>query len=189
MVAISEKHICSARYLWQLFVYTVNMFLLLFTVALLRCSYLLRPIERQDYLIKLLTEDYTLSMGSPKYAYQAGACFLLLAVFIFLPLMRYVGYDLENRAGTRRLLFSLGYRRLAAVRYETAYFVFDFALAWLAGATLLEICWLMLRNTAVAQAFLAAMETNLFLSPGVFLLTGAATGAAVFLQVFLRIEH
>lgn len=189
MIAIREKHIRSARYLWQLFVYTINMFFLLLVAGFLRCCYLLRDLESQNYLLRLLTAEPGVSLYSASYAYTAAWCFLFLGVFIFFPLTRYVGYDMENRAGTRKLLFSIGYRRLAVVRYEAAYLLFDFLIALIAGGILIILCWQAVRQAGVVQAFLAAMETEVFLDPLTFFLTGAITLGTAFLLVGVKVRR
>lgn len=187
MIAIREKHIHSVRYLWQMFVYTSNMFLILLIAGFLRWCTLLLDLEKLNTLFAMLSPEVAVLVDNNGDIRTAGFLLLILEVLVLCSIGRFVDYDMEHRRGSRKLLFCLGYRRSAVLRYEAAYFLADFLIAWILGELLLGLVWLFVRRISLIQTFLLVMEVETFLGAGGFLVTGAVTMTAVTLMVAWRI--
>lgn len=192
MIAIREKHIRSIRYLWRMFVYSVNMILLLTDAGMIGWCLKLDSVSKLSALLRNLSGTtrfvmYTDSVLS--YVYIILFICVCIYVGILISLNQFILHDMAYRAGGRKLLSSIGYRRGDIVRYENVYFLFDFFCAWLFGVAVLSVLWIRARNAGAVQAVLAALGTGEFLTLAGAFLTGGIVCAVAAATIQLNCEQ
>lgn len=164
-MAFHEKRIRSPRYLWRMFVYGFNLWMIFCAVGVAGWCARLSDADKITELLRRVSETAQL------VSYDATALSLLricifvcfaLSAGILWSLMRFIGYDMEHRLTDEKALSAMGYRTGAIVRYESEYFLFDFFFAWVLAWASFALIWQIMKQKQVVQIFLDVMEVNYF---------------------------
>lgn len=185
-MALCEKQICSLRYLWRIWVYASNVFLILLSVGIIGWGRNLADAQKMTQLMMELSQSAQYSEFTETIVLEIYFVIFIcgcLCFGILVSMGRFIGYDMENRKDTRALLMALGYRRRDIVRYERTYFLFDLAVAWAVAAVVLLAAWQAVRGGDAIGIFLDIMEISYFVNGKEILMTGFLVLAGGWLSV------